>query len=234
MFKPQISHAILKTCEILPAWIFLLYWNRWHGFWHWNIETWSCLPAHSSEQPSAAKSNDLDVAETEVKAKASLKELGRSEEQCTPWSTRKVYQCFKIQNPPILICCPASGVILLPRTHQRNKKINTPVFCRQWFCLYSSGDDILGPWLLFGLGFSTLSSLQNAVQQVMLHLAFAQLLIPDHLRTLSSLCFLFFLSEDFFNLPRSFWVFVPFSITFAVSPRLVSSVNLMPPLLSSI
>lgn len=133
MFKPQISHAILKTCEILPAWISLLYLNRWHGFWGWNIETCSCFPAHSSELPLAAQSCDLDVSVTAVKTKMSLKELGKSEEQCTPWSTRNTRKCFKIQNPPILRCCPASDITLLPKTHQRNKERNTPMFCRLLF-----------------------------------------------------------------------------------------------------
>lgn len=163
MFKPQISHAILKTCEILPAWIFPLYLNRWHGFWGWNIETCSCFPAHSSELPLARQSHDLDVAVTEITSKVSLKELGRSEEQCTPWSTRKAYQCFKIQNSLILRCCSESDVILHSRTHQCNKKRNSPIFCRQCFCLYSSGDDILGPWLLFCLRFSMLSSILSSL-----------------------------------------------------------------------
>ena len=167
------------------------------------------------------------MAVTEVKARASLKELGRSEGQCTPWSTRKAYWCFKIQNPATLLCCPTSDVILLPRTYQHNKRRNTPMFCRQCFYLYSSGDDILGPWLMFDLGFSMLSPLQNAIQPVMLRPAFVWSLIPDYLTTLSLLNCIFFLSEHFFNLSRSFWLLVLFSITLAVSPSLVSSVNLI-------
>lgn len=104
----------------------------------------------------------------------------RSESQSIPKGAGEVWRamhalkhqegvwCFKIRNPATLICCPTSGVILLPKTHQHNKRINTLMFCRQCFCLYSSGGDILGPWLMFNFGFSMLSPLQNTIWPVML------------------------------------------------------------------
>lgn len=141
---------------------------------------------HSSEPHLAAQSHGLDVAVTEVKARASLKELGRSVGQCTPRSTRQMYSCFKIQNPATLIFCPISDIILLPRTHQHNKRRNIPMFCRQCFCLYSLGDDIFVIFM-FDLGFSILSPLKNAIQPVMLHSVFVWLLTPGYLSTLSLL-----------------------------------------------
>lgn len=38
IFKPQISNAVLKTHDILPALVFPLYFNRGHTLWGWNTE----------------------------------------------------------------------------------------------------------------------------------------------------------------------------------------------------
>lgn len=138
-----------------------------------------------------------------------------------------MYSCFKIQNPATLIYCPISDIILLPRTHQHNNRRDIPMFCRQCFCLYSLGDDILGSWLMFDLGFSILSPLKNAIQPIMLHSVFVWSLTPDYLSTLSLLNFIFFLSEDVFHLSRSFCLLVLTCITLAVSLSLLSSVNLI-------
>lgn len=119
IFKPQISNAVLKTRDALPALVFPLHFNRGHTLWGWNAENPAAafLPCSYSLLWEHIDTIQL-VAVTGARTGAALRSWGGlqgNEHTEAPGMHTGVLK-FRMQQ--LLSATPRQVyLILLPRTH---------------------------------------------------------------------------------------------------------------------